>query len=313
MSTTTNRDATAARGPAQRLRAGFSAVRLSFNWLGVRKTLSSEQRAQAADTFGAEEAFLSAGKKILETRHPVYKALTAIRGRATQYWRHQSLPYPEPGLRLIRQDQIEEFARQMATFREELYAAVQELDAHYAELKSAARERLGSLFDESDYPASLAEMFAIEWSFPSVEPPDYLLQLNPQLYEQECQRVAAQFDDAVRLAEEAFLAELGRLVEHLSERLSGGAAGKPRVFRDSAVDNLTEFFARFQNLNIRSNEQLEQLVGQAQQVIRGVAPQELRDSQQLRQQVTDGLTRVQSMLDGLLVDRPRRNILRRPR
>ena len=110
-----------------------------------------------------------------------------------------------------------------------------------------------------------------------------------------------------------FLAELGRLVEHLSERLSGGATGKPKVFRDSAVDNLTEFFARFQNLNIRSNEQLEQLVGQAQQVIRGVAPQELRDSQQLRQQVTDGLTRVQSMLDGLLVDRPRRNILRRPR
>jgi hypothetical protein len=38
-------------------------------------------------------------------------------------------------------------------------------------------------------------------------------------------------------------------------------------------------------LNVRSNEQLDQLVGQAQQVIRGVEPQDLRDNVGLRQHV----------------------------
>ena len=43
----------------------MAAVRLSFIWFGVRKTLSPEQKAQAADAFGAEGNYLSAGKKLL--------------------------------------------------------------------------------------------------------------------------------------------------------------------------------------------------------------------------------------------------------
>ena len=123
----------------------------------------------------------------------------------------------------------------------------------------------------------------------------------------------SRFDEAVQLAEQAFIAELAKLVSHLTERLSGQADGKPRVFRDRAVENLTEFFGRFRALNVRSNEQLDNLVADAQRVIRGVEPQDLRDNAGLRQHVTTEMSRVQSVLDGLLVNRPRRNILRRPR
>ena len=224
-----------------------------------------------------------------------------------------SLPYPEPGLRLIRQDKIDEFAAQMRTFQEELTEAVENLDRDYSDLKSTARRRLGSLFNAADYPDSLSELFAIEFDFPSVEAPGYLQQLNPQLYEEECRRVQGRFDEAVKLAEEAFTAELAKLISHLTERLSGSADGKPRVFRDSAVENLTEFFARFRELNVRSSEQLDQLVGQAQRVVRGIEPQALRDDAGLRQHVATEMSRVQSVLDGLLVDRPRRAILRRPK
>jgi hypothetical protein len=63
-------------------------------------------------------------------------------------------------------------------------------------------------------------------------------------------------------------------------------------------------------LNVRSSEQLDQLVEQAQQIVRGVEPQQLRDSAALRQQVATQLSGVQSVLDGLMVDRPRRKILR---
>jgi hypothetical protein len=133
------------------------------------------------------------------------------------------------------------------------------------------------------------------------------------LYEQECRRVQSRFDEAVRLAEQAFLEELAKLVDHLAERLNGQDDGKPKVFRDSAVTNLTDFFERFRSLNVRSNDQLDALVERAQGVVNGVAPQDLRDSGVLRQQIASQLASVQSSLDGLLVDRPRRNILRRPR
>ena len=298
---------------AARLCATMAAVRVAFTWFGVRKTLTAEQKAQAADTFGAEGEFLSAGKKLLDTRHPAFKAVTAVRGRILSFWKGLSLPYPEPGIRLIRQDDIGTFDVQMTTLKADLDEAVQRLDEHYGELRSAARQRLGSLFNPADFPVSLRGLFAASWDFPSIEPPPYLQQLSPQLYEQECQRMQARFDEAVQLAEQAFTDELAKLVSHLTERLSGQEDGKPKVFRDSAVENLAEFFERFRHLNVRSNEQLDGLVAQAQRTIRGVEPQELRESSNLRQHVATQLAGVQATLDGMLVDRPRRNILRRPK
>ena len=303
----------AVTSPADRLRTTMAAVRLSFTWLGVRKTLTAEQKRRAADPFGAEEKYLSAGKKLLDTSHPAFRDVTAVRGRAVQDWKQVTLPYPEPGLRLIRQDQLEAFDHRLQGYQQELAAAVEELQRHYAELRTAARQRLGDLYSELDYPASLLGLFALEYEFPSVEPPDYLRRLSPDLYEQECRRVRGRFEEAVQLAEEAFLAEFSQLVSHLCERLSGESDGQPKVFRNSAVTNLTEFFERFRRLNVGSDVELDRLVAQAQQVVRGVAPQDLRADQPLRQQIATQLSGVQSVLDGLLVDRPRRNILRAAR
>jgi hypothetical protein len=199
----------------------------------------------------------------------------------------------------------------MGLFQEELDEAVAVLDNRYGELRATAEQKLGHLYNPADYPLSLVGLFSIEWDFPSVEPPNYLQQLNPELYQQECERVQRRFDDAIQLAEEAFTTELSKLVSHLTERLSGNNDGKVKIFRDSAVENLTEFFARFRQLNVRSNEQLDNLVTDAQRIIQGIEPQGLRENAGLRQQVATELSRVQSVLDGLLIDRPRRNILRR--
>jgi hypothetical protein len=296
---------------AEELRLSMAAVRLSFTWLGVRRTLTHEQRSQAADTFGAEEEYFSAAKKLLDTSHPAYRAVTAVRTRIVHYWRSRSAPFPEPGIRLIRRDQVHAFSVQMTVLQADLAKSVDELAGSYSELKAAARRRLGQLFNPADYPESLAGMFTVGYDFPNVEPPAYLRQLAPRLYEQEAARVAARFDEAVQLAEQAFLEELSRLVSHLTERLSGTEDGKPKVFRDSAVENLREFFERFRQLNIHSDDQLDELVEQVQQLTSGVTPQGLRDDRPLRQHVASQLAAAQSVLDGLLIDRPRRNIVRR--
>jgi len=295
--------------PAERLRITTTAVRVSLSWLGVRKTLTSEQKQQAAETFNAEGEYLSARKKLLDTKHPAYKEVTAVRGKIVSFWRALTLPYPEPGIRLIRQSQVEQFNQQMLTFREDLQAAVGKLDDHYSELKTVARRRLGNLYNPADYPPHLDGLFSVEWDFPNVEPPDYLLQLSPEIYEQERSRVTARFDEAVHLAEQAFIAEISKLVSHLTERLTA-TNGEKKIFRDSAVTNMTEFFDRFRQLNVRSNEQLDGLVEQARQIVQGHEPQALRDSEALCQQVATQLSRVQTALDGMMVDAPRRRIIR---
>ncbi|WP_010583150.1 hypothetical protein [Schlesneria paludicola] len=295
---------------ADRLRANMAATKISFNWYGVRKTLSDAQKERAADSFTAEATFLSAAKKLLDTRHAAYQAVTTVRGQILQYWRSLTLPYPESGVRLIRQDDIADFDSQLQRFQRELQNAVEQLDWKFSELKSSARQRLGDLYNSNDYPVSLRDEFGFNWEYPSIDVPDYLRQLNPRLYEQECQRIQSRFNEAVELAEQAFLDELGKLVGHLTERLAGADDGKPKIFRDSAVENLTDFFHRFRHLNVRSNAQLDELVAQTQQIIQGVRPQQLREDVSLRQQIGRQMANVQASLDGLLVDRPRRSIIR---
>lgn len=298
------------KNSAHELRQATAAVRVSFTSFGVRKTLTPAQKAQAAEPFGAQEKFLSAGKKLLDTQHPAFRGVTQVRGKIGQYWKSHSLPYPEPGIRLIRRDFIEPFSQRLEQYREELREAVIGLDQEYGELQRLARRRLGSLYNPADYPASLQGWFDVEWEFPSVEPPDYLRRLNPELFRQEQQRIAGRFEEAVQHAEQAFVGELQQLIAHLAERLSGRQDGTPKIFRDTAVTHLREFFTRFRELSIGSQAEFESLVVQTEDLLQGIEPTHLRSNDRLRNQLQTQLRDVEAQLATLVIDRPRRKLVR---
>ena len=177
-----------------------------------------------------------------------------------------TLPYVENGVRLIRQSDIDAFVHTMEGFREELVQAEAELNAVFDQIKSDARKRLGRLYNPSDYPPEVRGLFHVDWDFPAVEPPHYLMHLNPELYQHEQERVARRFEEAVQLAEQAFIAEFAKLVSHLTRALQSGQGGEQRIFRDSLVGNLSEFFEKFRHLNVGSSQELDRLVEQAQRL-----------------------------------------------
>ena len=63
-------------------------------------------------------------------------------------------------------------------------------------------------------------------------------------------------------------------------------------------------------LNVGSSIELDHLVETAQRAVSGMQPQAVRDSSALRQTIQGQLSEVQSTLEQLLVDQPRRRILR---
>jgi hypothetical protein len=254
---------------------------------------------------------LSAAKKLLDTSHPAFRAVSAIKSQTVAFWREHSLPYVEAGVRLVRRQDVDLMENHLRHAQGELREAVNQLDQCYGQLITQAREHLGDLFDASDYSVSLSDEFELTWDYPATEPPDYLQSVAPEVYEAECRRVRERFDEAVQIAESTFAEELSQLVSHLASRLSGDDDGKPKIFRDTAITNLREFFDRFEKLNINSDEQLEQLVARARGLLGGVRPEELREQESLRQRIASGLVRVEASLDGYLAERPRRNILRR--
>jgi hypothetical protein len=296
--------------PAQRLRSMAAAVRVCLHWWGVHRALTNQQKEEVSAGYAADSRFLTAGKKLVDTRHAAIRRLSSIKTRIVNYWRGISLPYVEPGTRLIRQSDIETFVHTMEGFRDELAQSERDLNAALPEIVADARRRLGRLFNPADYPEQVRGLFTVAVDFPSIEPPSYLLRIAPEVYEEERRRVAARFDEAVRLAEQAFATEFSRLLSHLTERLANGENGARQIFRDSCVTNLREFFQRFQHLNVRSNPELDRLVEQAQRLVEGVEPQDLRDNNALRQNIAAQMTAVQARVEGLIVTAPRRRILR---
>ena len=297
--------------PAETLQLQYAAMRVQFTWMGVRKAVSDQHRDEAADEFGAQAKMLSLSKKLIDTKHEAYRACSKIKREITSEFKRVSLPYPETGIRLVPHKKMDDFDEFMQDAQGRLNQASSRLQDRYAELRDKARNDLGRLFNEDDYPDTIENLFAVQWNVENVNPPDYLLELKPGLYERELQRVRSMFNNAVEMAEEAFVSDMAKLVDGLHERLTDNEDGTPKVFGDGCVDKLKDFIGRFRELSVRSNDDLEKLVNECDQLTRGVTADTFRNIPELRQHVAQKLAEVKEAMESDLVVLPRRKIKRR--
>lgn len=293
----------------QALRESTVGVRLLRCKFGVRKALTKIQVNEAAEVFHAEGNVLSASKKILNTQHEDYAAVTKTLSQAVAYWKSITVSFPVAGVRLMRKDMVAAFNAKMDQFHAELRDNAAKLQQSYNAMRQDAETRLGDLFDPSDYPTDIGERFDLQWDYPSVEPDARLKELSPEIYEQAQARVAAQFENAIAMAEQAFAEELQKLVSHLVDRLSGqDEDGSPKVLNKAAVENLNAFFAKFKDMSIGNSAELTALVEKAEKVIAGVDPKDLRKDISFRKQLSGQLDEVKTLLDAMVVDKPTRAI-----
>jgi hypothetical protein len=296
------------------LRIETTAVKVSISWLGTRKTVTEYQRDAMASPFGADARAISASKRLLDSKHPTWKALVKTKGEAKRAIEEMTLPFPEDGLRLLPNDRIEKFAQEVEAYRAQLAALVCELAQNFEEIKEAARAELGDLYNPTDYPGAdeLTEKFGLTYSFRTIEPPQYLMQLSPAVYAAEVEKIQNTFAAAAAQAEEAFRAEFAELVAHLASRVHDNEDGTRNIFRDSAVENIREFVERFKSLNFTGGAGgLTELIEHTQRVIQGKSADDLRDNDSLRMQIRQDLTKVANELGKDIIPARRRKVLKK--
>jgi hypothetical protein len=293
---------------AEKLRAQTVACRVRRSRFGVRRTFTPAQIRIAADEFGADSSVISAAKRVLDTRDPAWRAVSKLMGRAGHLWKALTVPYPEPGVRLLRRENVDMFVNQLKDIKALLVEAREQLQSKYEELRTRAQEKLGTLYNAGDYPDRIDVEFDLYWDFPSIEPPAYLKNLHPQLYEQEVERIRGRFEEAVRLTEQAFVEKFHELVGHLADRLKGTDDGKPKVFQDTSVTRLNAFFEEFRSLDVGSSGELQKVIDAAQNVVKGITPDELRGNLDLRSKVSDQLAAIEKEIGGLMVALPKRQM-----
>lgn len=293
------------------LRGNACAVRISFTKMGVTKKLTGEQKEQAADVFDADAQSLSASKRIVDTKHPIWKKLSKKFSEIRAYWESVTLPYPEDAVRLGKRDRIPEIDARFRELQTELKQLAGELANVFSEFIEHAREKLGSLFNASDYPSpgSVASLFNFSWDFPSLEPPEWMKQ-NPWLYEQESAKVQALFHEAVRIKEQEMLQQFADMVEGLKERMTDGEGGEKKKFKKSTIEGFDSFFSEVDKLVTKDNTKFKELIEQARGIVSGVKADEIRKApDDVREQIRAGMDAIGKSLKESIGVAPKRKII----
>ena len=303
---------------ANHLQSDWGGCSVSFiGWPGTTAAVAKDKKQIMADSVGAKKIGASVPK--FDTKAPTYKALTKIKGQIRDLWEAYTLDWVEDGIRLIRQDRVAAFNDRLLPLTAELDAARSAFAACYPDLMEQAREDNGDLFDRAAYISDFEGQYTYKVDYPSLTAPAWLKDFSPNLYAEQSAKIAARFDAAVGMAEDAFAAELADMIGTLQRKLQGLDDGTEKRLHDTAITNLLDFFDRFRSLNLHSSQELDRVFEMAEDVIsrknllggKPITKDELKNSPSLRADIRTRLSAVGATLEGMTTAKPRRAINRR--
>jgi hypothetical protein len=171
-----------------------------------------------------------------------------------------------------------------------------------------AQGPLGAAWDPSNYRKNARNTFRMEWRWLTMDVPGRLKEISAAVFEQEREKAAAMWADALDSARQLLRENMRDLVGHMVDRLTPGADGKPNVFRNSMLANINGFLDTFGSRNITDDAELQELVTNARKLLSGVEPADLRENGSTRKFVQQQFQAIQLTLDGMIGAKPQRRI-----
>lgn len=214
------------------------------------------------------------------------------------------------GLYMIKVEGVEEVEALLNQAVEDFKPKVAAFAAVVDEQREKSKKMLGPAYDPSKFPSQeeVLSAFGIKWNWLSMSTPSSLKQIQKGLFEKEAKKAEESLRNAVEEIVLMLTVEAKELCEHLVERLTPGDDGKPKVFRESAVSNITDFLSHFNMRAVGTTKELTEQIERMRKLLQGVDAKTLRDSDQLKADVHAGFKKVAAALDKLVINKPHRMI-----
>lgn len=258
--------------------------------------------------FGAKTASVNVSKRLFNTKNTHLRNLTTAKNTIRSHWEDSTLPWIEPGIRLIHHANIVRFREDHEQLTEGFYLARTHLVKNWSNLIMQAEEDLNELFDPADYPDNPESLFDVSLSWPNLSAPDYLKTIDPKMYEEEAKKIEQKFKEAWKLGEQALTQELLSLVNNFADRMKPNPDGTKKMFKSASFENILEFIQKFQKLNVNSGSELEQLVNRTKEIMGEVNPDQIRLDDGFREKIGNSMTELGKELADKIEDLPRRKI-----
>jgi hypothetical protein len=180
---------------------------------------------------------------------------------------------------------------QLNTLEQNFNNLVENFIQAYPNLVSAAAFNLGDLFDREEYPEAEAvrNKFAFNyWFTPVPTAGDFRVDVGDSALNELRDHYEKQFNDRVNKAMREAWDRLHECLTHVKDRLTDEVVNgevKPKIFRDSLVENAMELTELLRHLNVTNDQKLEDARRQLNSALVGTNAKDLRDSRTTREDV----------------------------
>jgi hypothetical protein len=250
----------------------------------------------------ADKAMLSMSKRLLQS--PELKAINAIDSEASEFLSDLTVPaFFKPGIHLVPLKLVAKVDAKLTDLKARRQVAVDEFVKVYPTAIEEMRTVLREMFNPADYPSAeeLRRQFAFSWRYLNLGAPQALQSVSAKLFNEQRDQIAAQVNEAAVEIRNMLRGTMAELVNHMVDRLTPDADGKPKMFRDTLVERFNTFLENFELRNVTNDAELQKLVAEAKNLTKGVDADVLRNDEARREQVVKGIEAIKSSLSGMVV------------
>jgi hypothetical protein len=211
----------------------------------------------------------------------------------------QTLPWSDNGSRLLPMSNFMDYKAQLGVLENNYMTLVDRFIDSYPNLVIAAAFQLGDLFDRAEYPEvhTLRNRFKFSYNFfPVPTAGDFRIDINEDAKAEIIANCDSAYQERLNNAMRDAWARLHDCLTRMSDRLAVDEVEeeicghlerthKPRIFRDSLMDNATELIAMLKHLNITQDPKLELARAELEASIKGYDVSDLRESFTAREAV----------------------------
>jgi hypothetical protein len=278
-------------------------VRYSASVWTARKMDKDATKAAKARAGAGDKAGVKVYKSVIAA--DALDKIISIAGAARNEHRKRTVPWAYDGPGAITAEGYPAYKAAMAGYEREFNLAVAHFYSVYEVEREKAREYLGGMFLDSDYPttASLRDKFAFSVSAePMPVAENFRVNgLPPQVVEEIKKDIK---DQNVKALDNANQSAWARVIERVEKLKVGLSEYKPAMgkgdkvegmFRDSLIGNIQELADLIPSINVANDPDLKRMQ-QKLVSLTAYTAQDLRESDALRAEVVKGAGAV---LDGI--------------
>jgi hypothetical protein len=218
------------------------------------------------------------------------EALESIKQNTTkirELYKENTLPWLDGGARVIPSAKLIEFSAAVDDLKQERELLVKNFIDNYDYYVEQARQDLGILFDESNYPKkdSLVKAFDVKFN---VEPlPNGEDFRKHEMSDEDRAKFEKQLQERFKAGEEMAIKDLWKRLYTVVLKMNEKLKDQDAIFRDTLISNIKDVVAIIPDLNISNDENLNKMVSEVKDCLCACSPEEVRKDKVLRKNTAD--------------------------